>query len=233
MITPAQRDKLAQRLNLPRSRDDGSLDPTLAAALARESLPERLEAAVAALATGRVLVPLYPHARPASTAEVEAEAPTQPGEMSVVALDERRHAMEFFSSVAALAAAHPDARPAPLGTRRACLMALAGPARALLDGHLVIPRPAVAALAQGDTWLPAWCDTELVDLVAAELADLDVVGVRLEAGERGRDRVVLALPPAERATQAARIEQASARLAALTRLVVATDTIEIVPVPAP
>lgn len=234
MVTEAQRNKLAQRLLKPRSRDRGDADPRLLAALALPALADRLEAVAAALADSRLIVPLFPHAAPASLAEAAREERNHEEEAgtTVVSLDSRRRAMAVFSSVDALARAYPDARPAPIATVRACLVALAGPARLMIDGTLALPRPAVAALAQRDSWLPAWRDDALAELVSAELADLGVGRVRFEPGPVARDRVLVPLPACEAAGARAVMAEVSRRLPRLPRLLVATDTIELVPLPA-
>lgn len=157
MVTEAQRNKLAQRLMKPRSRDAGTADPRLLTALAVDDLGERLEQTVAALEDSRLIVPLFPHARPDSLEAAQAEDDDREdlAGTTVVRLDGRRRAMATFSSVDALARTYPDARPAPMSVTRACLVALAGPARLIIDSSVVLPRPAVAALAQKDHWLPA------------------------------------------------------------------------------
>lgn len=228
MVTEAQREKLARRLMKPRSRDSGQADPRLVEALALPTLPERLEAAVAALAPSRVIVPIFPHAVPAS---LEARDLADEPDLTCQDLDGRRQAMAVFSSVATLQASYPQARPGPMTTTKACLVALAGPARLIVDSTLAIPRPAVAALAQGDTWLPAWRDLELLDLINDTLADLDVGVVSCEPAPHARDRLIV--PLAARGERArAVLTEVTARLSKLSRLIVATDAIEIVPVAA-
>nr|WP_263406245.1 SseB family protein [Nanchangia anserum] len=198
--------------------------------MARPALSERLVGVVEALADARVIVPLYPHARPDTLEQAREEsAALDDAGVTTVALDATRQAMAVFSSVDALAAYDPQARPAPLSVRRACLMAVAGPARLLLDGSLAIPRPAVAALAQGDTWLPAWADTELGRLIDDALADLGISGVRLEPAELARDRIIVPIAAGTEDVRA-RLTEATRRLGSLERLIVATDTIEVAPV---
>lgn len=148
----------------PFAGDDGSADPAVAAALADLGSGGTLAPVVAALAGTRVLVPVLAELDSAGTVEVGGHAHTVEKEASagIVALraPDGRTALPVFSSVAAMTAWRPDARPVPTEVARAALSAVqegwgllvldpGGPVTALL------PRPAVWALAQQQPWRPA------------------------------------------------------------------------------
>jgi hypothetical protein len=148
--------------------DDGAADPGVAAALA--ALGDGtggLGGVVAALAGTRVLVPVLAELEVAEAVEVGGHAHTVDKEASagIVALQapDGRTALPVFSSVAAMTAWRPEARPVPTEVVRAALSAVSegwellvldagGPVTALL------PRPAVWALAQQQPWQPAVAD---------------------------------------------------------------------------
>ena len=145
--------------------DDGGADPAVAEALAALGTGTGgLDGVVAALAGTRVLVPVLAELEVAETVEVGGHAHTVDKEASagIVALQapDGRTALPVFSSVAAMTAWRPEARPVPTEVVRAALSAVSegwellvldagGPVTALL------PRPAVWALAQQQPWHPA------------------------------------------------------------------------------
>ena len=145
--------------------DDGSADPAVAEALAALGAGTGgLDGVVAALAGTRVLVPVLAELEVAETVEVGGHTHTVDKEASagIVALQapDGRTALPVFSSVAAMTAWRPEARPVPTEVVRAALSAVSegwellvldagGPVTALL------PRPAVWALAQQQPWHPA------------------------------------------------------------------------------
>lgn len=67
-----------------------------------------------------------------------------------------------FTSLARLIEMDPQARPVQKSGIEAAMLAIGQDCpRLLVDGQWVIPRPAVEALAAGDSWLPPWEDAEL------------------------------------------------------------------------
>lgn len=191
----------------PFAGDDGSADPELARLLLEHAAGTApLTAVVARLAQVRVLIPVL--------AELEAEGTTDDGlrvdkeaSAGVVALEapDGRRALPVFTSVAAMAAWHPAARPVPADAARAALSAVsedwallvvdpAGPASAL------VPRPAVWAMARGLSWEPAVVDGVVAPevaraVVAAVTGTPSVASVRAEPGRSQEVAVVLALDP--------------------------------------
>lgn len=145
--------------------DDGSAAPQVAAALAAHGAgPGSVAAVVAALVGTRVLVPVLAELDSAGTVEVGGHAHTVEKEASagIVALQapDGRTALPVFSSVATMAAWRRDARPVPTEVARAALSAVEeGWELLVLDPGgpttVLLPRPAVWALAQQQDWQPA------------------------------------------------------------------------------
>jgi antitoxin (DNA-binding transcriptional repressor) of toxin-antitoxin stability system len=160
--------------------DDGSADPGVAAALAGYGDGTgTLAGVVAALAGTRVLVPVLAELDSAETVVVGGHAHTVEKEASagIVALQapDGRTALPVFSSVAAMSAWRSDARPVPTDVVRAALSAVQeGWELLVLDPGgpvtVLVPRPAVWALAQQQAWRPAVADGGSGPAVDAEVA---------------------------------------------------------------
>jgi len=247
---------VAGRALPPTSRfagDDGAADPALAAALARLAVdPDGgLAAVVAALAGARVLVPVVAveHADEEGAAHEGADAcaaaagpfaearHASAGVVAVAAPDGRR-ALPVFSSVDALAAWHPDARPMPAeGPRAAAAAVQEGWALLVVDPGgpvtAVVPRPAVHALASGAAWRPAVAGgavrAEVADAVGRALRDAaGVRSVRAEPGRGAEVAVVLAVAPGlTRAGLDAVLGDVRHRLAAADDVTAAVDSLEL------
>ncbi|MGV8965480.1 MAG: SseB family protein [Cellulomonas sp.] len=192
----------------PFARDDGSADPRVAAALGRlqagtGSLPD----VVAALTGTRVLVPVLAeltladvvlHAGAEHMVDKEASA-------GIVALraPDGRTALPVFSSVATMATWRVDARPVPTAVDRAALSAAEeGWEVMVLDPGgpttVLVPRPAVWALAQQVPWEPAVTGAEVDPRVRAAVTAAvtrvrEVGRADVEPGRRAEIAVVLAL----------------------------------------
>jgi hypothetical protein len=112
-----------------------------------------------------------------------------------------RAALPVFSSVAALAAWDRAARPVAVEARRVAVSAVEeGHQLLVLDAAgpaaVVVPRPAVWALAQERAWTPSPRDPHVAEAVrAAALAVDGVAGASCEPGRRAELRVVLSVPP--------------------------------------
>ena len=182
----------------PFAADDGTASPVLARALAAGNV----EQVAAALVEARVLVPVVAvlgdgpapvgaHGRPVDAGADMAVA-------TLVAPDGAR-ALPVFSSAAALTAWDAGARPVPAEGPRAALSAVQDGCVALVvdpgsPRPVVLPRPALWAVAQGRSWVPPERDPEVADAVSGALDGLEeVAGVRLTAGEAGGLTVVLAV----------------------------------------
>lgn len=184
--------------------DDGAADPRLAAALqAHAAGTAGLGAVVAAMAGSRLLVPVVAALGEGGTSPETGLTVDKSADMAMVTLKGRdgRVALPAFSSVATLTAWDPAARPVPVEARRAALAAVdEGADVVVLDVagpvSLVVPRPAVWALAQGRAWTPSPQDPEVAAAVRdAVEREQDVEAVRCEAGESAELRVVLTVRP--------------------------------------
>src|SRR6476620_5580379 len=154
--------------------DDGTADAGYLAAIAalRQGRGDEADV-VASLATARVFIPIV--------AQLAEEAGTAHGlladkqaAMALVTLKaaDGRTALPAFTSAAALAAWHPEARPVAVYAARAALSAVAEGAELLVldpgaDVTFVVRRPGVWALAKQHGWTPSYYDREL----AAEMGN--------------------------------------------------------------
>ncbi|WP_127128256.1 SseB family protein [Georgenia sp. SYP-B2076] len=237
----------------PFAGDDGTIESSMAAALARTDDGERVRAVVEAMRAGRVLVPVVAHEHPGTDAEGRvathdsdkfrtgdraADAMASAAMVSVRTPDGRA-ALPVFSSIEALLRWDATARPVPVEATRAALSAV-GKTDSLLvldpgsEVTVLVPRPAVWALAQQRPWTPSWADPELPGLVVAALRGIpELVGVRLERGGRAELRIVLAvhagLTPEQLREPVARAGQA---LADATEVRERVDSMELYPVAA-
>lgn len=224
----------------PFADDDGTVAPALAGTLDRLAGGAGTVAdVVAALAHVRVLVPVL--------AQLEAEDVTEDGlrvdkeaSAGVVALrvPDGRTALPVFSGTNALTAWRADARPMPAEGPRAALAALAeGWEVLVLDPAgpvtVVVPRPAVHALASGGTWRPAvdseGVRAEIRDAVRARLAGVRAVrSADAEPGRRAEVAVVVALEPGlDRSGLDDVLDQVGRALAADPVVTAQVDTLEV------
>lgn len=213
------------------SGDDGSADPALQAVLTAHAAGDAgVPEVVAALAGTRVLVPVLAEAEATETVEVARHAHTVDRQASagIVALQapDGRTALPVFSSVAAMTAWRADARPVPSEIARAALSAVEeGWELLVLDPGgpvtVLVPRPAVWALAQQVDWRPAVTGggddrsvvPEVRDAVRAAIGEVVAVGESDPVGDpapptarrwwrRGTTTPVpTAAPPAVRAVE--------------------------------
>lgn len=173
------------------SGDDGSAGPDLAAALAafRAGTGGR-EAVVAAFRQARLLIPLVAHLAEAGVGD-DGHVIDKKQELSIVTVagPDGRTVLPVFSCVAAMQAWNPKARPVPAdGTRVALAAASESTELVVLDPtaetEFAIRRPALWALAKGETWRPPQTDPPVVDAFAASIGtELSVLGVSLSDGD--------------------------------------------------
>ncbi|MGC0273469.1 SseB family protein [Pseudactinotalea sp. Z1739] len=204
--------------------DDGSTDPHLGAALALTGAEERLRAVVDALGRARLLVPVV-----AIAGEKQASAA-----MVTVATPDGRSAMPVFSALATLHAWRTDARPIPVpGPQVALATVTESDGLLVLDPAgpvpVLVPRPAVWALAQGRTWVPPADDEQLRDQVGAALRTVPgVAAVELEDAPDGATRVVLGVPAGLSRAQVDRItSRAGAELARCDLVAERVDSVQL------
>ena len=151
-------------------------------------------------------------------------------------------ALAIYSSAQALTAHRPGDRPMALDFRTIGLTALVETGGRIVvnpgTDAVLLPRPAVAALSQGDEWLPAWRDEALRELLLAEAsaACAAIVDVEIAYAGDGLTRVLVSVDRAsfaQGADASAMKETLSAALNALgsnPRLIAAADRVEIAPV---
>ena len=177
----------------PFGGDDGSAPEELAEALrafgAGEAGPE---AVVDALRGSRLLIPLVAEAGDEGTTEAGLRVDkTQELSIVTVAGPDGRKVLPVFSSVTAMQAWNPAARPVPADGRRVALAAVSEDTElVVLDPRsateFVVRRPAVWALAQGQPWLPSHRDPQVVAAFDASIgSELGVLGIELAPGDPG------------------------------------------------
>lgn len=195
----------------PFAGDDGEVQPQMAGALALTDVAERQEALVAALATGRVFVPVQAHAHPGyedgavashtPSPNPNAEALEEASELTVLAPGGLR-AMPVFSSAAALAEFDPEARPLPVLGRNAAAQALLHTGLLALDpvgenSPLVgdfFGRSAVVAIASDEVWLAPWIDPQIPMRLRSVLAGCEAAqSVTVSAGRQGVVRIAVVI----------------------------------------
>lgn len=227
----------------PFAGDTGQADPALAAALATEDTAERLEAVVQQVAKSRVLVPVLAHAHPGRT-EDGGVATHEPGNqdackqaaMIAVEAPDGRAAMPIFSSADAMRAWRPEARPVPVHTQNAAIASVAEADGLLVldpgsERPLLLGRPAVAALATGESWVAPWRDEELPTLISRALAGIDgLIGLRIVPGRRAETGIILAVPESlGRESVGEALAEAQARLANVPEMRTRIDSVELAP----
>ena len=191
----------------PFAGDDGTADPELAALLdGYQAGTVPLSDVVARLAHVRVLIPVMAELDVAEQGEYGHQVDKQ-ASAGVVALaaPDGRTALPVFSSVASMAAWRHDARPVPADATRAALSAVAeGWALLVLDPggpvSVLVPRPAVWSIAQGQTWVPAVSDSVVDPDVVQAIVDAvspvrSVARVSAAPGRTAEVAVVLGIDP--------------------------------------
>ncbi|WP_040163551.1 SseB family protein [Microbacterium gorillae] len=169
----------------PFAGDDGSADPALLAALTgfRDGTAAA-EAVVDALRSARVLIPLIAEKGDEGVGPTGLTVDkTQELSLVTVAAPDGRTVLPVFSSVQALSAWDPMARPIPVAGSRTALSAASDGTDLIVidpasDTEFVVRRPAVWAVAQEKPWVPAHQNpdvfTGLQESVGTELAVIDV-----------------------------------------------------------
>jgi hypothetical protein len=230
----------------PHAADDGSADPALLAALLRFRAGEGSQVEVVdAFRSARVLIPLVAEMGDEGVGPTGlAVDKTQELSIVTVAAPDGRRVLPAFTGVEALSAWNPQARPIPVDARRVALAAAGeGTDLVVLDPtsptEFALRRPALRALATGETWHPAAEDPRVAAAVDRSIADeLDVLAARVSPGDPdarlAAPEIVIALavphglPPAR---VAAVVERLSAGWAADAVLAESADSIAVRIVP--
>lgn len=147
-------------------------------------------------ATAAATEPAEPAAESCHDGEADGERHAS-ASLVTVRTPDGREALPVFSSVASLALWRRDARPVPhLGTRTAMAAVDEAGGVLVLDAGspepVIVPRPAVWALARGEEWVPALSDPAVVAAVVEVVAAIDGVQ-RVEVLPGGRAEVKIGL----------------------------------------
>ncbi|MBO1754482.1 SseB family protein [Allobranchiibius sp. CTAmp26] len=178
-------------------RDTGEADSALVAAMDADGTTF-----MTALAAARLLVPIVATADDVEDTEdgLTVEKSTQMAVVTLTAPDGER-ALPVFSSIQALNAWNPDARPRPVPSAQAAQAAVAEGCDVLVldlgSERLRIVRSSMLwALATQRAWLPAYADPFVREAIARAARDESaVVSVDCESDDDGQLRVVLRLTP--------------------------------------
>lgn len=246
-LTEAQKNRLAQRLSMTNHdrADVGQVMPRTERALAmgegNDRGAARLEALVDALCHERVIVPIDVEVDPRVSGVHAGDEGHDPADFVRVSTPAGQ-ALAVYSSARALLTHRPGNRPMGVAARKVALVSLVETGGRIVVNPateaIVLPRPAVAALAQGDTWLPAWRDEALRDLllVEARRGCGEIMDLTIGYLGDGRTRVVVSVDRAgflgTSAAQSARdvLSRALRAVGENPRLLASADRVEIVPV---
>ena len=225
----------------PHAGDDGQTPPEVADALAAFRDGTGTFAQLAnALADSRALIPLVTHAGD----EFDAENPVMEDkiqELAVVTLEGPNGEKVYpaFTSADAMRAWKADARPIPIDFRRVALAAAGESVDRIVvnpgTDQIVLRRPTVWAIAQGETVVSPWESDALLTDVREALSTIDpVLAVSLESvdvratGLGPELRLVVTLVAGlDEPTMKAVVSEIHSRAASSLLLTQATDSLEI------
>lgn len=174
------------------SGDDGAADPDLLAALhAFARGTATASDVVEAVRGARMLVPLLAHAgETGETPDGRLVDKTQELSIATVAAPDGRAVLPAFTSVAALTSWNATARPVPAAGPRVALAAASEQTELVVVDptsvtEFVLRRPAVKALATGQSWTAPWEDAAVQCAFRAAVEHEEpVVDVELSNGDR-------------------------------------------------
>jgi hypothetical protein len=173
----------------PSADDDGSAPEKLIEAVARFRARELGEVEVVeALRDARLLIPLVAVLGADGLSE-HGHDKTQELSIVTVAGPDGRSVLPVFSSVAAMSAWNPAARPVPASAQRVALAAASEQTDlVVLDAtsvsEFVVRRPALEAVARSLPWVPSYLDPEvLAAFMTAAEPEPTVLAVQLAPGD--------------------------------------------------
>lgn len=217
----------------PFAGDDGTVDPALGEALGADPSRPDVAAVHAALMDARVFVPVLAVLGEDGVDEAGADKSADMA-LPVLKAPDGRETMPVFSCVAALTAWDASARPVPALARRVALVAVQeGRQLLVLDvagpTTVVLPRPALWALARGAAWTPSPGDPDVTAAVRAAATSVDgVLAAGTAPGRRAELRVVLTVvPDLDRARLKAVTDAVTAALAAEQVVADRVDSLEL------
>jgi hypothetical protein len=173
------------------SNDDGSAPPKLIEAIRRFRARELGEAdVVEELRSSRLLVPLVAQLGESGVSH-SGHVVDKSQELSIVTVagPDSRAVLPAFTSVAAMTRWNPKARPIPADGARVALAA-AGEGTDLVvvdatsDTEFAVRRPALWAMAKGESWIPSYLDEEvLAEFMVAADGEEAIVAIQLAPGD--------------------------------------------------
>ncbi len=226
----------------PHSGDDGSADPALLAALTAFRHGDGDQVAVVdAYRAARLLIPLVAEAGDLGIAPSgHTVDKTQELSIVTVAAPDGRPVLPVFTSVRAMAAWNPTARPVPADGVRTALSAAADDTDLIVIDpgsatEFVLRRPAVWAIGQDQSWEPAHTSPEvfagLQESIGGELGvlDLSVAPGDPDARLRGPELIVRLhlIDGLDRTELDAILQRLAARWAADDRIAVLVDSLTV------
>lgn len=171
--------------------DDGKADQKLIDAIIRLQAGTGTQVQVIdAFRKARVLIPLLANLGEAGEG-AHGQTVDKSADLSIVTVEtpDQQNALPVFSSVAAMNAWNPVARPVPHSATKAALAAAAeGNTRIVLDPgsptEFVIRRPAIEAIAKEIPWTPSYDDPEVAAAFDQALAgNPELAGWSIAAGD--------------------------------------------------
>jgi len=226
----------------PHSEDDGSADPALLDALLRFRAGEGSQAEVVdAFRSARVLIPLIAEKGDEGVGPTGLTVDkTQELSIVTVAAPDGRKVQPVFSSVMAMQKWDAKARPIPVDSVRVALSASAEDTDLIVldptaETEFVIRRPAVWAIAQGQSWEPSYLSPEVFSALQESIAhELAVIDIAVAAGDpdarlRGPELVVVLdlVDGLERETLDAVLARLAQRWSADDRIAVLADSLTV------
>ncbi len=190
----------------PHANDDGSADPVLLAALAEfraehDAAIAKMEAGeqaqwadpsavIAAIRQARLLVPMLASLGEAGEG-AHGQTVDKSADLAIVTVEgpDGRPAMPAFTSVAAMTAWNPQARPTPIGARKICLASAAEQTTRVVldpgsDTNFVLRRPLIAAIAQDLEWVSPLTDPRIGEIITNSVeGEHSVVQVGIAAAD--------------------------------------------------
>lgn len=226
----------------PRAGDDGSADPALLDALLRFRAGTGAQTQVVdAFRSARVLVPLVAEKGDEGVGPTGLKVDkTQELSIVTVAAPDGRRVQPAFSSVDAMRAWDPSARPIPVEAIRVALSASSEQTDLIVldpasETEFVFRRPAVWAIAQGEPWEPSFLSPEVFTALHESIAhELAVINVSVASGDpdarmRGPELIVTLelIDGLDRETLDAVLSRLAQRWAADDRMAVLVDSLTV------
>jgi hypothetical protein len=160
--------------------DDGTANPALIEAITNlQAGSGSIEGVIDAIRDSRLLIPLLANLGEAGEG-AHGQRVDKSADLSIVTVEtpDQQNGLPVFSSVAAMSAWNKYARPVPHSAVKAALAAAAeGNTRMILDAgsptEFVVRRPAIEAIAKGETWQHPAKDESVLEAFGGALDSFD------------------------------------------------------------